>query len=96
MATNNDGVWSPTIYSIPIIVSPPWWLTTTAKLVYTLLCLVAFILIYIYTKHWLQLRKFYLKQFVESQTNYIQNLRQQFSTNISHELRTPLTLIIQQ
>ncbi|MDD2645744.1 MAG: response regulator [Bacteroides sp.] len=94
MATNNDGVWSPTIYSIPIIVSPPWWLTTTAKLVYTLLCLVAFILIYIYTKHWLQLRReLHLKQFVESQTNYIQNLRQQFFTNISHELRTPLTLI---
>ena len=94
MATNNDGIWSPEVFSIPLIVTPPWWLSTLAKLAYVLLSLIILVTVYLYTSYWIELKKkLVVKEAEKRQSKMLQMQQNQFFTNVSHELRTPLTLI---
>lgn len=93
-ATNNDGKWSSRVYSLPIEVRPPWWLSILAKCFYVLLALVVLVLAYVYLLRWATLKKkLEIKELQEQYDRQIQEIRYQFFTNISHELRNPLTLI---
>jgi signal transduction histidine kinase/ligand-binding sensor domain-containing protein/DNA-binding response OmpR family regulator len=94
MASNSDGVWNYQPASIKIIITPPWWFTTWAYLMYFLT-----ILLITYVTWKLQLKRIRLKQEVEMSKFEAQKLlevdgvKTRFFTNISHEFRTPLTLI---
>lgn len=94
MATNNDGIWSPEVFSIPLIVTPPWWLSNTAKFIYILFIIMLLTAIFFYVSYWIELKKkLVLKEAEKRQSKMLQLHQNQFFTNVSHELRTPLTLI---
>ncbi|HPN71592.1 MAG TPA: ATP-binding protein, partial [Saprospiraceae bacterium] len=93
-AGNSDGIWSEEIL-LPISVSPPWYQSNLAYLLY-LLCLVGVI--------YLLILGFLLKEQYDHQINLeklertkieeVNQMKLKFYTSISHELRTPLTMII--
>jgi len=101
-ATNNDGVWSKDKAILSIIVTPPWWKSTMAKIIYFILALSGLVGIYVYQARWYRLKSELAVRDVEEKKReemhqqkeelYQQQLH--FFTNISHEFRTPLTLII--
>ncbi|MEO0472122.1 MAG: response regulator, partial [Bacteroidota bacterium] len=93
-ASNNDGLWNNQIKNLVIRISPPFWQTWWAFLIYfftfvgLLWAFRRYTVIGIREKHDLV-----LERLDKEKTEEIQQLKLQFFTNISHEIRTPLTLI---
>lgn len=89
--TNSDQVWSDTVKSFEIMVSPPWWHSNMAYVVYVILFLLALMLAryVIMNRHQLQLKKVEFDKHIE-----LYDMKLKFYTNISHEFRTPLTIIV--
>ncbi len=86
-STNSDGVWMDNIVSLPIYVTPTFWETGFAWIIYAGGALLFVLLIILIISYISRLRK---------QVDFEQELTRlklKFFTDISHELRTPLTLI---
>ena len=94
-ASNNDGLWSPDVAGLDVIISPPWYQTNWAYLFYSLMIITALwwarrsIIKNERLKSQLELEKLQLEQIRK-----LSQVRLKFFTDISHEFRTPLTLII--
>ncbi|MFL9843575.1 hybrid sensor histidine kinase/response regulator transcription factor [Flavobacterium rhizosphaerae] len=84
---DGSNLWG-TPKKLSIIINPPFWKTTYAKLFYVIfiLLLIWFITVQIVRHN----RKIRQKKYTEA----IETAKSDFITNMSHELRTPLTLII--
>lgn len=101
-ATNADGIWSPDQARIDIIVTPPWWKSLVAKIIYIALFISGILWLYIYQARWYKLKRELVVRAInenkrEEMHKHQEELYQQqlqFFTNISHEFRTPLTLIL--
>jgi signal transduction histidine kinase/ligand-binding sensor domain-containing protein/AraC-like DNA-binding protein len=95
--SNNDGVWNETGLALAVIVTPPWWQTWWAYIIYT-----GMFLNMLYLLRRYELNRFNLKnqlQLERVETDSLRKLDQlksHFFANISHEFRTPLTMIIGQ
>lgn len=91
---NNSFVWEDEENFIWLAVTPPWWRTTWAYLVYTLILLGLAIL---GVKKWnARLKDRYFATIEEYKLTKEQEFFQakfSFFTNLIHEIRTPLTLI---
>ncbi len=82
------------VYSLSIVILPPWYLSTVAYAVYVFLLVLTICLITYYVR-----RKFHQKQNLvakrikEEQKEKLYESKVRFFTNVTHELYTPLTLI---
>ncbi|MES2276169.1 MAG: two-component regulator propeller domain-containing protein [Bacteroidota bacterium] len=94
-ASNNDGVWNDQVKTITLKVSPPWWKTWWAYLIYTaIICLLLYVF---YTYAIITAKLTNELEFEHLSHQKDQELAQRkltFFTNISHEIKTPLTLIL--
>ncbi|PEN11455.1 hypothetical protein CRI94_15585 [Longibacter salinarum] len=106
-ASNVDGVWSETGASLQLHISPPWWQTSFAYVLYILL-LGGVIGGGVYVQRQRQQR---LEDAVDARTRQVRDQNEQlarqaeelkeldaakrrFFANISHEFRTPLTILL--
>lgn len=95
LATNHDGVWLKKPTLLKIVVTPPWWKSILAQLLYLTLLVIFIWFIYQYQIRWFRLKNnLEIKEIEERKSEEIHQMRLQFFTNISHELRTPLSLIL--
>ena len=93
-STDVNGVWQNNQQSLRIVITPPFWSTTLAFVLYLVFIAVSAILFYKYKK-----RSFFEKVrrnqelFEVEKDKELYNAKIQFFTFITHEIRTPLTLI---
>ena len=87
-ATNRNGEWMTEERTVSIEILPPWYKTTWAFSLYTVLVLILFYAVFSAIS---KINRYRNDLNIERRVNE-EKLR--FFTNISHEIRTPLTLII--
>ncbi|MEM6630590.1 MAG: two-component regulator propeller domain-containing protein [Bacteroidota bacterium] len=94
-SSNYDGIWNENATHFPFSISPPWYATLWAKLLYTLLTLglIATIIRYLNWRWRMQMDLKY-QEAEASRLKRINTLKSQLYTHIAHEFRTPLTLIM--
>ena len=94
-ACNAGGVWSDEYSTIGIHIQPPFWMTRTAYLIYTLIVIICF---YWSARHFYNKREKKLllaRQEQEAKKQMeLYDMKMSFLTNISHDIRTPLSLIL--
>ncbi|MFR9651474.1 MAG: ATP-binding protein [Rikenellaceae bacterium] len=93
--SNSDGIWSDTTLSIPIVITPPFWASWYAYIIYAVVLLMIGMIIITYAHDTMERRNtMALAQMEREKMNELLEVRTRFFTNISHEFRTPLTLIL--
>ena len=82
------------IYSLPIVILPPWYLSRAAYIIYGLMVLLITASV-IYYIRWKFRRKqeIIARRIKREQREKLYESKMKFFTNITHELYTPLTLI---
>jgi signal transduction histidine kinase/ligand-binding sensor domain-containing protein/DNA-binding NarL/FixJ family response regulator len=94
-ASNNDGVWNNEGRKLTIIITPPWYQTWWAYLLYAAVAGGVIYAYIIYRDRQSKLKYEIKLAHIESEKDKELNEKKlSFFTNISHEFRTPLTLII--
>ncbi len=93
--TNNDQLWFDECATLLVKITPPWWQSSFAYIIYVVLFLALLVSIY-YNQYRLYKAQHQLKlvEIEEKKKEELLNTKLQFFTNISHEFRTPLTFII--
>jgi len=93
-SANTDGIWNQNIVTLNIIKLPPYWKTTWAYILYTIIAILLFLIIRKYFLIKLHLENnLKLEKLEKQQLEDLTKLKLKFFTNISHDFRTPLTLI---
>lgn len=87
--------WEEKVATLPITISPPFWLAWYAKLLYFFVAAAFVYIVISFYKRKLDLESSLEVERKNSQNKQeLNNERLRFYTNITHELRTPLTLIL--
>lgn len=93
--SNSQGIWSDKTASLDIRVTPPWWMTWWACLIYIVLLsyIIRSYLKFRVNKARLQSQLHYEQQ-EASRIKELDTVKTQLYANITHEFRTPLTVIL--
>lgn len=82
------------VYSISIVILPPWYLSQIAYAIYSLLFILLIISVYYYVKRRFRRKQEILaKRIKREEQEKLYESKMRFFTNVTHELFTPLTLI---
>lgn len=82
------------IYSLPITILPPWYLSVTAYILYgVLFALLICAIIYYIRRKFKKKQELIAQKIKEEQKEKMYESKLRFFTNVTHELYTPLTLI---
>jgi signal transduction histidine kinase/DNA-binding response OmpR family regulator/ligand-binding sensor domain-containing protein len=94
-ACNSDGRWNDEATVLDITVTPPFYVSNWAIIMYifTFIGLIAFIVYRTRKHHHAKLERQRIQLKHEQETN-LNEMKLRFFTNVSHDLRTPLTLIL--
>lgn len=93
-STNSSGIWQDNERILNIIITPPFWATSWAFLIYFLLFGLLIVLFYNYKKTKLEEKHRINRDLFENKKEKeLYDAKIQFFTFITHEIRTPLTLI---
>ena len=94
IGTNSDGIWSEQEASVSLLISPPYWRTIWAYLLYVALIALGLYVIRKFEMSRTKLRnELRLKELETAKIREIEIMKSRFFTNLSHEFRTPLMLI---
>jgi signal transduction histidine kinase/ligand-binding sensor domain-containing protein/DNA-binding response OmpR family regulator len=95
LASNNDGVWTPSPKTIAIHLQrapwESWWAISFYAITIALLLL---LFLNLFTRKRKIQHQLELERYEKDKINEINQMKLQFFTNISHEIRTPLTMIL--
>lgn len=81
--------------SLYIVIKPPFWLSTWAKIIYALTFLTLLYILWTEVNNRRRLKnELELEHLKSEQLKELDTFKTRFFSNISHELRTPLTLIL--
>ncbi|RYE36239.1 MAG: response regulator [Sphingobacteriaceae bacterium] len=93
-AANNEGQWNKHETRLEIEISPPFWVSIYAYLVYAMLFLLAFFYaVRRYHRRTREKNNRLIELLENDKEKQIYNAKIEFFTNVAHEIRTPLTLI---
>ncbi len=96
-ASNNDGIWNEEGLALSIVITPPWWGTWWAYVIYAFAFFAILYRIRQYEMKRIKLKNQLKMEIVETDTlRKMDQMKSQFFANISHEFRTPLTLVLGQ
>jgi len=92
--SNADKIWSEKYFSLPIIMQPPWWASSSAYICYFILFVGLFFLIQRFVRNQITARNnIQLKELEKQKLEEIHQAKLRFFTNIAHEFSNSLTLI---
>jgi ligand-binding sensor domain-containing protein/signal transduction histidine kinase/DNA-binding response OmpR family regulator len=92
--SNSSGIWNNQEASLYILISPPYWQSIWAYLIYAAIVLgIAYVLINSYLNRLVEKNRRRFEMLEIEKEREIYHSKIEFFTNIAHEIRTPLTLI---
>ena len=92
--SNSSGIWNQKEASIIIKISPPWWASIWAYILYAAsVLIIAYSLIKSYLNRQFEKNRRSFELLEMEKEREIYHSKIEFFTNIAHEIRTPLTLI---
>lgn len=93
-STNSDGVWCDNVKSIAITITPPWWQTGWAILLYFVVFVAGVWGIIKFQSNRARLQhELKTREFESYHLKEVEQMKSRFFANLSHEFRTPLLLI---
>ena len=92
--SNNDHRWNDQTTSLLIVITPPWWLTTWAYCIYTLLLIgLAYYAGWRWNRYVKKKYKHRMEEYQTAKEKEVYKSKISFFINLVHEIRTPLSLI---
>ncbi len=92
--SNADKEWSEHVFSLPIRIFPPWWLSWYAYLIYFVLIAALVYFLHRISRNRIEMRhRLELTKLENQQAEEIHQAKLRFFTNIAHEFCNSLTLI---